>query len=164
MLGSAAVLRGGLWPPTPPLCRCAKHPKRLGGSEVVTGLGTSLVTGLVIGLAASRLIANRTYRTLSAVHSAQRHKGGAAGPRPARGTAAELSAPSAVSSTKQAKRTTNGLRLAIMMKTGPQEDAFLSYAASNSAAAHPLAPSAAKSRGWVRNPRQFYQAKRPVAL
>ena len=164
MLGSTAVLRGGLWPPTPPLCRCAKHPKRLGGSEVVTGLGTSLVTDPVISLMASRLIARHPGKTLSAVHSAQRHKGGVRRPRRPRRTAAELSAPSAVSSTKQAKRTTNGLRLAIMMKTGPQEDAFLSYAASNSAAAHPLAPSAAKSRGWVRNPRQFYQAKRPVAL
>jgi hypothetical protein len=25
VLSSAAVLRGGLWPPTPPLCRCAEY-------------------------------------------------------------------------------------------------------------------------------------------
>jgi hypothetical protein len=34
-------------------------------------------------------------KIMSAVRSAQRHQGGVAGPRPARGTAAELSAPSA---------------------------------------------------------------------
>jgi hypothetical protein len=84
----------------PPLCRCAAHTKRQGceqGGEAVEEQGLYATEKQVLQW---RWNTRQAGKSGSMVHSAQRHKGGAVGPRPTRRTAAELSAPSARSRTK----------------------------------------------------------------
>jgi hypothetical protein len=84
LVWTAPRLSPGLRPP--PLCRCAVHTKRQGCEWVPLG--------------ATRWRTCHVTKGWSMVHLAQRHKGGGSGPRPPRGTAAELSAPSASSRTR----------------------------------------------------------------
>jgi hypothetical protein len=152
-----AWLRG--CPPRRPMADCSSFmPLRQasqasGLSKVVTSPANNFTTSRVRRVATNRLIASHTGKTLSVVRSAQRHKGGGSGPRPQRGTAAELSAPPAVSRTKQAKRSRNRRWFAIMGGHVTRSNGLFAVVASSWTANHPLAPSGAKNQGWARNPK-----------
>ncbi len=114
---TAARLSPGLRPP--PLCRCAVHTKRQGcvlewfvAIRWIANRFARAACWFGCGTSVDRQPLRRSW---SAVYSAQRHEGGVAGHRPARGTAAELSTPSACSRTRLSQsllRATNATEVA----------------------------------------------------
>jgi hypothetical protein len=97
----AAVLRDGLRPPTPPLCRFAVQAKHTGSENGRSAavdrqpLHRNWSAVLRCGMCIRHACKSRPV-----VYSAQRHKGGVGGPRPPRRTAAKLSTPPACLRTK----------------------------------------------------------------